>query len=360
MPEGAENTPVNRSNLFLATRAGAASRENHLTEFVASALRRSECFRTAYAQMVLAERFGSRAVLAADGIDTQAYYKGLGTPDLRLRLADGTVVLCEHKIDAEETTVVVPTSGGTAEIRLADNNAPDVKKQLRRYLDVPGVEAVVYFRDMWKRVDDDVRSDPRFLRPAGRDHFIWRDLHPALTECRDTDLVVDWLCEAFEVLGWLAPHPEIGALEGDAADVRKNQESFAALWGRTRAIAAELGWTGIHAGSRIELYLEKNTRSLAEGVWISPSLRNRFRIRFTPRQDRLDSIFTLLSQAAEHLDPQPLVEIVAVPRKLGATRVVELSSSLAKILGNASDPPDMEERLSAYVSKALQPVQVAS
>ncbi|HEY8785815.1 MAG TPA: hypothetical protein VIN63_05000 [Candidatus Limnocylindria bacterium] len=338
-----------RTNLYLTTRPEALSKENHLTEFLAVALRRSSVFRSSYADIVLKDfcaLSGHPAVI--EDVQTQVPYQRHGNPDMQLTLADGAIVLCEHKLQAEETVALRPDDG--------DSVSGVEWRQLRKYLDAPGPLGVAYFAESWKILDDEVLSDPRFIRPASRGtvppHFLWRDLYPALRGASGDEIFVAWLREAFEILGYTPAVDEVGALEGPTPDVVENQRNFAKLWTRARSIAATLGWRKVDPGSRFELYLSQNADALAEAVWISPSLRGRFRIRFTPRDSQIETLRTQLTAASEDSAIPSLVEILFVSRKVRIA-VVEVSTALSLVLEGTTTAVEREERLGEFVARFL-------
>lgn len=202
----------------------------------------------------------------------------------------------------------------------------------------------------WRQIDGDVLADPKYIRPATGDHFLWRDLFPALAAAADDHVLVSWLRDAFEVLGYTPPIPGIGQLEGKGEEVEAARRNFAKYWTKARAAASALGWSRITPGSQIELYLEGKEDSPSAGVWISPPLRGRFRIRFTPREGQLEGIAQRVKSFAADSRVPLVADVVAVPRKAGNVLVVELSSSLRV---DTSDVTAIENDLAAVVAGAL-------
>jgi hypothetical protein len=91
-------------NLFWSTRALTAAKEDHLTEFFAAALNLSERFRSSYTNLVLAGLFESEPI-KIQTVTTQVNFPNTTCcPDMLLTLSDGRKILCEHKLDAFETT----------------------------------------------------------------------------------------------------------------------------------------------------------------------------------------------------------------------------------------------------------------
>jgi hypothetical protein len=140
-----------RTNLYLTTRSEALSKENHLTEFLAAALRDSPNFLRAYAALVLTDFCRARGL--SDEIvvvETQIAYPEHGSPDMRLTLADGSRILCEHKLMAEETVTNRPAALQPPDV------APNQWRQLRKYLDITEADGVAFFAEGWKHVEADV------------------------------------------------------------------------------------------------------------------------------------------------------------------------------------------------------------
>lgn len=242
-------------NLFWSTRALTSAREDHLSEFFAAALDVSLSFRESYFNLVLAIYAKTKdwGCVQIEGVQTQVSFEGTTCcPDMILRLSNGKTIACEHKLDAIETL------------------GPELnqKAQLERYLDLP-IEGLVYVRTSWKPPSAKVVTHPKYIHPAQREHFLWRDFYPILRQGQH--VVIDWLREAFERLGFTPPHPSIGEMSGPDDEMnRRNRQNFAKLWGRTRSRAHSLGWK-VTSGSIVELYLTNNHSSLASWVFISPA-----------------------------------------------------------------------------------------
>ena len=146
-------------NLFWETRQLTQAREDHLTCFLAAALEADAAFRTAYESSVLA-RLATRGVIPQiASVQTQIPFpEQRCRPDMMLVLADGRHVLCEHKIDAPEGLQPAPEG--------------DPVMQLERYLELPGVHAVAYFRPALSAPAQGVLSHERYLRPDTAPHFL--------------------------------------------------------------------------------------------------------------------------------------------------------------------------------------------
>lgn len=341
------------SNAFLGTRRLTSSREDHLTEFFAAALQLCPEFALDYAKLALWK------VAPADGwgpnpftkIETQVEYRGTRCcPDMRLTLADGRVVLCEHKIDADQTV-------GSGE---------DPKQQLIRYLNLTTVDSricgLMYVRSSWKSPSVDVRRHAQYLHPKRRggafqDHFLWRDFYPILKK-HSGNLFIRWLQDGFEHLGFTPPPRNIPAI--DAADPEqrhKNRQEFAKLWSSTRVALVKCGWR-VHPGSVIELYLKDNARSAADLVIVSPvSGSQRFYIRIRPRQGGLlDAIGSAVTAAVADHPAKPTVERITLKPVSGVPEQVQVVSSLACVLEGAKDTAEVERRLHDLVVPAVRAI----
>ena len=328
-------------NLFWSTRALTAAREDHLTEFFAAALTVSEQFRKAYAELVLHNfvEKSSTGSLQIKDIRTQVCFSGTSScPDMILTLSDGRSIVCEHKLDAPETM----------------GSERDPRGQLRKYLDLP-VDGLLYVRTSWKPPDSFVLTHKKYIRPVDREHFLWRDFYPLLS-C-DDHVILDWLREGFERLGFTPPHPSVGEMNGPDEKVnRSNRENFAKLWQRSRSIAHTLGWK-VSAGSIVELYLTDNPSSHVSWIFISPAKFDRFLFRVTPQPGELEPIMEKLQRTSGLLNMRTEVVQHAVNRKEGKEEVVDVMTPLREILGTERiSAEQIEAKLSFFVEPLLRAV----
>jgi hypothetical protein len=323
-------------NLFWATRRLTQSREDHLTEFFASALNISPIFRERYSELTLSRFAGT--VPCIESISTQVRFEGTTCcPDMILRLSDGKTIACEHKLDAFETL----------------GPQQDERTQLDRYLDLP-VDGLIYVRGSWKPPSSEVLQHPKYVHPPQGEHFLWRDFYPLFT---DENVVMDWLRDGFERLGFTPPHPSVGEMSGpDDQENRRNRKNFAKLWGKTRSFAHRLGWS-VNPGAIVELYLSQNPSSRAESLFISPTKFDRFLVRVTPRKAS-DHLLQRLQQATDSLMPRTEITEREVKRKGGKERVIDITSSLREILGNRTLTADeIEDRLLEFAEPILLSIQ---
>jgi hypothetical protein len=328
-------------NLFWSTRRLTEAWEDHLTEFFAAALVHVPSFRQAYADLVVAPfaRKSGWPAPVIDRIDTQAEYPGTGCrPDMVLYLAGGKVIACEHKLEAAETF-----------------GSEDDRGQLERYLELP-IDGLVYVRRAWQAPSELVTTNPRYIRPTEREHYLWYDFFQLLTPGQH--MLVDWLREGFEGLGYTPPNPNVGELKlRSEGEERRAMEDFAKLWGRVRTSAMGLGWT-VQSGATIQLYLMRNPRSSVAQVFISPESRGGFLVRFTPAaEDKLDAIRLAVTSAAARLPVTVLVSLSSGSWSSKKVKVVDVRATRDAVLGTEEVlAEELELRLLGFVEPLVRAV----
>jgi hypothetical protein len=304
-------------NLFWSTRRLTNEREDHLTEFLAAALAESQRFRDTYRDLLFAGAPAEHGFLSAEitKVSTQVSFPGTSCcPDMILEMSNGKLVACEHKLEALETM----------------GPAGDKRPQLERYLDLP-IDGLVYVRSGWKAPVASTLNHPKYIRPEGRDHFLWRDLYPLLIQSEH--VLLDWLREGFERLGFTPPHPSIGEMSGDDEHQNKeNRRNFAKLWQATRHMATISGWR-VQTGAIVELYLTGNTEALADWVFISPAKAERFLFRATPKRGCRSKVIDRLRAVVDASNDRLELSSLQVRRKNGKEWVVDVTASLHDILG---------------------------
>ena len=320
-------------NLFLDTRQLTQAREDHLTCFIAAALEVDADFRRAYESLVLARLASDGQAPTITAIETQTHFaEHRSVPDMVLTLADGRRVLCEHKLDAPET-MQVTRDGRTV-------------KQLERYLAIPGIAGLAYFRSAPVMVPDDVLANQFYLRPESAAHFVWHDLYAAL-ERGESD-VVRWLVSGFERLGFTPPEPHVGELwPGDTEEVRENQRNFGKLWQKTRR-HLETDWT-VHQDQRgCELYANPKHGALATQVYVSPIAQggSLLRTRIDTDAESLDAAQRRIDAVTGTLPAEPETSVIKKP---GGRVFIDLLAPLRIILADADTVSLQEERLYAQV-----------
>lgn len=353
-----EMRPKFERNLFLSTQALTGGREDHLTEFFASALETAPGFAQDYISFLLGARASLWGPQHIVRLRTQASDYESAIPDLVLTLANDAgverVVAVEHKIEAQETESIRGTHVGDLD-RVAP--APDPVKQLRWYLDLPHVDGVAYVRQTMKRPDDAVLGSERYIRPSSGDaHFLWRSFHPLLERHREESLVVGWLADAFVHLGWTLPNARIGDLLSDDPEIQLGaRQNIRKLWQPMRTRAEDLGWRST-PGSIHEVYLTDHPTSAVKSVWINPKHYTKLVVRLTPKDPRgANGIFDALRQVATRLTEsvplanEPELAIGTQRRQGGAETVVQVTSSISDVVGQTDDVGDIERRLCDFV-----------
>jgi hypothetical protein len=252
-----------------------------------------------------------------------------------LHLSNGKTILCEHKLLAPETQ-------GPEE---------DPRPQLERYLELP-VDGLVYVRSSWRPPGETVLKHSNYVKPGGREHFLWRDFYPLLSPGQH--VLIDWLRDGFDELGFTPPKPKVGKLKlRPEKSCRADALNFAKLWGRTKSVAHTLGWK-VGTGSRIELYLY-NPRSLASEIFISPAKPERFLFRVTPANGNMDLVRNAMTAAARRLPQTANVAITRQRRKAGLVEVVDVTTTLDEVVGSQRAlAEELEADLLSFVEPLLR------
>ncbi|MBK8540429.1 MAG: hypothetical protein IPL60_10530 [Ardenticatenia bacterium] len=319
-------------NLFWETRHLTQAREDHLTCFVAAALESDSLFRAAYERSVLEPLTVSGRAPSIASVSIQvAFADHRSQPDMELNLSDGRRVICEHKIDATET------------MQLTEDGVTSL--QLERYLALPGVDAVAYFRSSLKPPADAVLDHPKYLRPTAAPHFLWRDLYRPLVA--GDQPISAWLRDGFERLGFTPPLPHIGELWPVTDEVIKdNQRNFGKLWHRTRSHLSSRWKT--ETGSRCELYLTPKVPGLVRLAFVSPLMQGGSLLRFRVHTDRA-SIGEVQRRLAAVIPDLPTQPEMAIGKRPDGTPSVDIVASLRLVLGDEADAARQEARLYAQV-----------
>jgi hypothetical protein len=328
-------------NLFLETRHLTQAREDHLTCFVAAALETDSSFRAAYEALVLSglARIGLTPSIKAVSVQAR-FADHRARPDMLLSLHDGRRVVCEHKVDALETELATKDGG--------------VSLQLERYLGLPDIDAVAYFRSAIRPPDAAVLAHPKYLRPIISPHFLWRDLYEPLTSGRE--VVASWLREGFEHLGFTPPLPHVGELwPSKSEQVKANQRNFGKLWHSTRSHLSRR-WK-IGSGSRCELYLTPKTPSLVAMIYVSPLAQggSLLRVRAHTNEQYQPEVRHRFELTGATL---PVLPDVEAGRLANGTLFVDQLASLRRVVGTDADPEKQEARLFSQVVPAVEALEL--
>jgi len=323
-------------NLFWETRQLTQAREDHLTCFIAAALETDEIFRAGYEELVLSSLGSEGNVPAIATVRTQtAFAAQRSVPDMLLTLSDGRRVICEHKLEAAETE--------------QEQDDGQVSLQLERYLRIPDIDGLAYFRSGLKPPAGDVLNHPLYLRPASAKHFLWSDLYPALS--RSEGLLSSWLREAFERLGFTPVVPHIGALVAeDKEGEHRAQVNFGKLWLPLRELLSP-DWNS-ETGTSSALYLVPKRSLPVEYIFLFPLaqhgslLRIRVRMQLEHDAQSLEEVRRRL----EALGPKlPVPSPVSVSSQASGHVCLDLHCSLHLLLGDAPDVEMQQTRLLAQV-----------
>lgn len=323
-------------DLFWETRRLTQLREDHLTCFLAAALEVDLGFRRAYGARVLAPLAEAGAAPDIKAVRSQVEFEeARSRPDLVIDLEDGRRIICEHKLGAPET-LQISAEGESL-------------KQLERYLELPGVDYLAYFRSSIAPPSPQVLGHPKYLRPSHAPHFLWRDLYPALERCDHQ--VTHWLRQGFERLGFTPPHPHIGDLWPDDTElVRRNQSNFGKLWDNTRAALQDS--FRFEVGRRCELYFAPAWPSLISSAHATPLAQEGtlLRCRIVPKPGREAEARARLDRIAPML---PVAPDITENRSSSGEPCIDLLVSLRAVLGIGDDAGVFSERLKLQVAPLL-------
>jgi hypothetical protein len=322
-------------NLFLNSRRLTCAAEDHLTEFFAAALELDGEFRRSYAGLVLGPfaRSHQWAVPEIGKVETQVSFEDPPCrPDMILTLEDGHVIACEHKLEAVQTLLPL-------------GEAPEEPvPQLSRYLKLR-IDGLVFVRARLRPPEREVLEHPRYVCPAGKQHFLWRDFYPLLDASHS--LFCRWLRDGFVFLGFTPPHPAVGDLS-----VVENQVNFGSLWTTAKSIAHDKGWA-VTTGSRLELYLTKVGSPLVSQVWVCPS-NQQLLVRVSPTSTSArDELSLRLNSLVGVVSPNLSVEAHTVRRAHGNIEIIDAWMPLNEVLGDCQSGDEVEARLGNFLHPFL-------
>lgn len=313
--------------LFRNTQKLTSAKEDHLTEFFSASLKASQAMRDKFMQVV----FGADDARSIALVETQSIYPNC-RPDMRIELDDGFVLLCENKLDAVETI---------------GNEQTEFTPQLTRYLALP-VDGVMYIRTSLKAPATNVLAHSRYIRPADKQHFLWRDFYSTLLD--DDNALVCELKAGFEYLGFVPPNPIIGDLTRDAP--RAQRENFGKFWLSTTSAAVELGWK-VSAGDIVERYFYHPEARLADWVYVNPINPERFLVRLSALPGNDDELLALLQQSTQHTNQS--ITKRKVTRANGIVTVVDVEAPISTVLPDSlTTAHDIETTLYNYVLPFLE------
>jgi hypothetical protein len=322
-----------------------SEREDVFTECLAAALRDDPRLALRFALRLCGDNLDAVDVHAATvDVDTQFSFRASADVpacclDMIFTLDGSTRVGVENKLFADE---------GRSQDGLRD--------QLRNYLKLP-VNRVAYIRAQEAEVAGDVLTDPKYLTPADRHHFLWSDFYVDVEQSVGAGRpLTNALLDLFLHYGFEPPKPEIGDLKDpDKTTAEANRRNFAKLWQTTRAELSKMGWKSISPGSIAELYVDRGPSERIKKAWIDPTWsRGLLRVRLTPHPDKAAEVDEALrSVFLPHHDDAD------IERGLAAKRVrdpeyVQATISLRKLFGETTDAETMKRLLAEFVVAVFQ------
>lgn len=305
-----------------------------------AALATDALFCAAYENVVLCPLAEGNSVPRISTVITQAWFpEQHSQPDMLLLLEDGRRVACEHKIEAGETVLAAPEG--------------EPSLQLERYLCLPDVVAVAYFRATLKAPADNVLAHRRYLCPTTAAHFLWSDLYAALAQ--GDQPISAWLREGFERLGFTPSLPHVGELSRDDPQGQMARENFSKLWLNTREQLSPV-WRS-ESGRASTVWLTPKVSSPADNIFLDPRVQGGrlLRIRIRVRDDDPGETRAEIERRLEHVLPRLPVPPDLICATLPNGHVVlDLLASLYLVLGDENDAQAQSTRLLAQVAPVAE------
>lgn len=259
-------------------------------------------------------------------VETQVIYDDC-RPDMKITLNDGFIILCENKINADETVGNENTNG---------------MLQLGRYLQLP-VNGLIYIRCELKTPSEGVLNHSKYLKPTSGPHYLWRDFYSILAE--DSNPLVKCVAKGFEDMGFVPPNPSIGDLTRNTP--KKQRENFAKFWFPLSVRVRELGWK-VQTGDVVERYLYHSTAELSQEIYVNPVDPTRFLIRYTPVENKEEALLEKINSITHSFNQNVIVRNVI--RKAGAVRVIDVDTPINNVLPDSlSTSDEIEQALMDYV-----------
>jgi hypothetical protein len=197
-------------------------------------------------------------------------------------------------------------------------------------------------------VSPEIVAHDYYIRPEGRQHFLWRDLYEPLS--KGEHVITRWLLEGFRRLGFTPPLPHVGELWGDSEEVEENQRNFGKLWNSVRGHAD--GRWKVSTDSRSGLYLYLRRPGICNRVQVSPAgpANSLLRFRCATTPESLPRVRAILTRGARALPyPPDILERLAKD----AEPCVDLEVPLGVVLAGVDRADEQESRLYAQVVPLL-------
>lgn len=196
-----------KENFFSECFAGALNADPNLARAVAKALNRG--------RDLIGGTSISRSIVRAE---PQFSCKSGGLQcfvDIRLHIGDRVRIGMEVKLDAPEGSL------------------PSGDRQLRKYLNIRSLTHVACVTGYNTTVDPQVLRSARYLRPSGRQHFLWSDFYGLITQAaarRGTPHLHKELLQLFHSRRLEPMHPDLPDLSTE-----EGREKFRPLWRATES-----------------------------------------------------------------------------------------------------------------------------
>lgn len=209
----------------VARREDAAIRENFFSECVAGALNADLSLARDFARVLNGgrDRIGRTSIARADVKVTSQFSctsrQRQCYVDMRVDVGDEVSIGVEVKLDAPEGALL---SGD---------------RQLKKYLQIPRLTHVAYITGYNTSVEPSVlKSRLRYLKPHGRDHFLWSDFYPLIAHAAKRRIAPELhapLLALFHARHLEPAHPDLPDLS-----IPEGRAAFRPLWSRTRQALA--------------------------------------------------------------------------------------------------------------------------
>ena len=333
------------SRVFVQLIKRVSEKEDVFTECLAAALREDAALRRQFVLKLCGREVDGVDVHGATiDVATQCGFAAkAGVPacciDMVLTLDGATKIGIENKLFAGEGRDL--------------QGAPD---QLKNYLTQP-LSRLAYVRAQDANVAEDVLQSPRYSKPAYRQHFLWSDFYEDVEACAQQDrLLTRALLELLKFYGFEPAKPEIGDLKDpDPVTAEANRRNFAKLWETTKAELSRMGWTRISPGSIAELYLDDGPSGRIKKAWVDPTWsRGLLRVRLTPQIGAEERVKEALHSATFPHHDDVEIQGGRAPGRVRDPEYVQVTISLRKLLGEATDAETMKRLLAEFVTQVFR------
>ncbi len=320
-----------------------SSKEDILTEFFAIALKVDEFVRNQFYKLALDPYFQQRnwGNDKIDDVETQKNFPNEQTGksscvDMIIKTARGKTILCENKIDADQTIDI------------------DGELQLEKYLKLP-CDALMFIRaNESEDISSQVLENSKYIRPrfgldiSEQQYFLWRNFYEMLGASRNQWTI--WLSEYFDEKGFCGPSIGFTLPRPDDPNKIQNESEFQKHWSELKNMAKNLGWKTVYPGDRVEVYINGHER--APDVWISP--RNlpllKLHIAFVNNEDAINEV--VACWRSQHEAINAISQSEKINTKSGPK--LELNIRSKAFIGDEVEPSDVGVRLVEFFRPLLE------